>query len=139
MWVIFTEHLTYHAGTFLVRARTCIADAEHTVEDASVNRLESVTDIRKGTCHDNRHRVVDIRRLHLFLDVDLDNSITIKSLCFVCHLFLVDIFYVKTAFLAVFSVSDAFCIIFWTANIQLFFYMTKAYTRFFRIIKSGFS
>ena len=58
--MILTEHLTYDARTFLVGIVTCIADAQHTIEDASVNGLETVAHIGQGTRHNHRHRIVDV-------------------------------------------------------------------------------
>ena len=81
--VVLTEHLTNDARTLLVRIAACVADAEHTVEDAAVNRLESVANIREGTSHNHRHTIVDVRLLHLLLNVDFLNSVQINCLIFV--------------------------------------------------------
>ena len=89
MRVILTKHLTHHACAFLIRFVTCVANAGHTIEDAAVNRLEAITHIRQGTSNNHRHTVVDVRGFHLFLDVDLNDSVivdglhTVKSLIFV--------------------------------------------------------
>jgi len=43
----------------------------HPVQNPAVHRLQTVSDIRQGARHDNGHRVIDIRRFHLRLDIDL--------------------------------------------------------------------
>ena len=55
MWVVFTQHLTYHAGAFLVRVAAGISDAHHSIEYSTVYGLESVTHIRQCAGHDDRH------------------------------------------------------------------------------------
>ncbi len=42
----------------------------HGVQNAAVNRLQSVTDIGQGATDDHRHRIVEIRLLHLLFDID---------------------------------------------------------------------
>ena len=44
-----------------------------------MNRLEAIPDVRKGTGHNDRHRVVDVRSLHLFLDVNLHDPVLING------------------------------------------------------------
>ena len=58
--VIFTQHLSYHAGALFVWLVTGIANSKHSVEYTSMNRLESVSHVRERTSHDNRHGIVDI-------------------------------------------------------------------------------
>ena len=53
MRVVLTEHLTYDARTFLIRLGRYIVDAHHTIKDATVNGLESVANIGKGTGYDD--------------------------------------------------------------------------------------
>ena len=83
MRVILTEHLTYYAGTLLIRFVTGIADTQHTVKNTTMNRFETVSDIRKRTSYNHRHRIVDVRRLHFFLNVDFQNSVIVNCLIFV--------------------------------------------------------
>jgi len=40
----------------------------HGIEDAPVDGLEAVTGVRQGAPRDDRHRVVDVRLLHLLFD-----------------------------------------------------------------------
>ncbi len=81
--VVLTEHLSDYACALLVGLCAGIADAEHTVEDASVYRFESVAHVRQGACHNHRHGVVDVARLHLVLNIYLEDSVVVISLCFV--------------------------------------------------------
>ncbi len=60
MGVVLTQYLTHDAGAFLVGFVTGVADAQHTVEDAPVYRLETITHIREGTSHNHRHGIVDV-------------------------------------------------------------------------------
>ena len=85
--MILTEHLADDAGTLLVRLVAEVSDTAHTEEDAAVNRLETVTDIREGTRHNHRHGIVDVGAFHLLLDVDLHDSVLINCLIFVHYLF----------------------------------------------------
>ena len=93
--VILTQHLTYDAGTFLVRVRTCVSDAQHSVKNAAMYGLESVTNIRQGTSDNHRHTIVDVRGFHLLFNVNLQNPVLINCLIFVhfilyCFKFLSD-------------------------------------------------
>ena len=78
--VVLTKHLTDYARTFLIRLGRYVVDAHHTVENTAMNRLEAITDIREGTSHNHRHRIVDVRRLHLLLNVDFNNSVVVECL-----------------------------------------------------------
>ena len=78
VWVILSEHLTYYAGTFLVWFVTCVSDTHHTKENSSMHGLEAVSHIWQGTSHNNRHGIVDVRRLHLFLNIDFENSVLVN-------------------------------------------------------------
>ena len=51
--VILTEHLTNNTRTFLIRFVTGVSNAEHTVKNTAVHRLETIAYIREGTSHDN--------------------------------------------------------------------------------------
>ena len=53
MRMVLTQHLTHDTRAFLVRFITSVAQSKHTIEDTPVHRLESVSDIRKGTGHDH--------------------------------------------------------------------------------------
>ena len=57
--------------------RTCVCwrsgrrpGVEHPVEDPAVHRLQPVADVGQRARHDDRHRVVEERALHLLLDLD---------------------------------------------------------------------
>ena len=46
----------------------------HIVEDAAVHGFHAVAHVRQRTRHDDRHRVVDVRRFHLLFDIDGDDT-----------------------------------------------------------------
>ena len=80
MRVILTQYLTDDARTLLVRLGRYVVDAHHTIKDTAMNGFETITNIRKCTSHNDGHRIVDVRGLHLFLNVDFYNSVVVKSL-----------------------------------------------------------
>ena len=46
----------------------------HIVEDAAVHGFHTVAHVRQCSRHDDRHRVIDVRRLHLLFDIDGDDT-----------------------------------------------------------------
>ena len=68
--VVVAHHLADHARALDVRAVGTEAVLPHRVQDAPVHRLEPVLDQRQSATDDHAHRVVDVRALHLLLDVD---------------------------------------------------------------------
>ena len=69
-----TENVTYGSGALTVRLVRGKTLGKHRIEDPSVYRLETVTDIRQGTVRDNAHRIVDERLFHFFFQIDRDNG-----------------------------------------------------------------
>ena len=64
MGVVAAQHVTHAGGGFLkgpVRGEVILI---HGVEDAAVDRLETVTNIRQGTAHDDAHGVLDVGFFH---------------------------------------------------------------------------
>ena len=59
--------LADNAGALPVRAPRLEAAAVHRVQDAAVNGLEAVADVRQRPPHDHAHRVIEVRRAHLLL------------------------------------------------------------------------
>src|SRR5947209_1764184 len=70
MPVVALEHLAHHARALGVPAIVDESLAEHGVEDAAVDRLQTVARVRQGPPDDDRHRVVHVGLAHLVLDVD---------------------------------------------------------------------
>ena len=70
MGVVLAHHLADDPGALARRAIRAQPLLAHRVEDAPLNRLEPVSDVRQGPPDDDRHRVVEIRLAHLVLDVD---------------------------------------------------------------------
>ena len=78
--MVLTQHVTHGTGRFLIGFVRSIAQFHHAVEDTAVYGLQSVSHIWEGTGHDDRHGVVDVRRLHLLFDVNFYNSVLFKHL-----------------------------------------------------------
>ncbi len=70
MRVIVTHDVTDNARTLEVPAVRTVTTVVHRVEDAAMHRLQAVTDLRQRTADDDRHRVVEVRPLHLDFDTD---------------------------------------------------------------------
>ncbi len=68
MRVIFTHHVPGDAGALDVFLVPVEAQLVHPVQNAPVNRLQSVADVRKRAAHDNAHRVIEVGPLHLLHD-----------------------------------------------------------------------
>ena len=69
--VVFTEHLTDDTGALAVGAALGDVHVPHGVDDAALHGLEAVAHIGQGAGNDDRHRIVDVGRLHQVLDVVL--------------------------------------------------------------------
>src|SRR6516164_5654886 len=70
MGMVVLEHLADRAGALAVRLIGIEAQLRHGVQDAPMDRLEAVANVRQGTCHDYAHRVIEVRTAHLVFDVD---------------------------------------------------------------------
>ncbi len=66
--VVLAHHLADDEGALAVGAGRLQADVVHRVEDPAVNRLESVAGVGQGAADDHAHRVIEVRRAHLFLE-----------------------------------------------------------------------
>ena len=71
MGVIFTKHLADHLRTLAGLAAISQSEAVHTVEDPPLHGLQTVPRIGEGTRHNHGHRIVDVRTLHLLVDIHL--------------------------------------------------------------------
>ena len=67
MRVIFTQNLTHNTGALTVRTVSREAHVVYRVENTAMYRFQSITDIGQSTGHDDAHRVIEIRALHLLL------------------------------------------------------------------------
>ena len=75
--VELTEHITHDTRRLTMRLiRVEVQLVAHIVKDTTMNRFESVAHIRQSTRNDYRHRIVDVGRFHLFLDVDSNDLTT---------------------------------------------------------------
>src|SRR5690606_29284954 len=66
--VVFTHHVCDGARRLHIFAVPVVAALVGGIEDAPVDRLEAVTNIRERTTHDHAHGVVEIGALHLLND-----------------------------------------------------------------------
>ncbi len=67
--VVRAQHRTDGIRRLAVGMAGVVAALVHGVQNAAVDRLQTVAHIGQGTGHDDRHGVVQKRRLDLFLDV----------------------------------------------------------------------
>ena len=65
MRVELAEHLTDDTRGLLCLSAITQSKTVHTEKNSALHRLQTVPRIRKGTGHDNGHRVVDVRGAHL--------------------------------------------------------------------------
>lgn len=70
MRVVVTHDVADHARALVEAALGAVAAVVHGVQDASVDGLEAVPDVRQRTRDDDGHRVVEVRTLHLRLEPD---------------------------------------------------------------------
>ncbi len=66
--MIFAHHVTDDARGFAERLVGAVAALVHGVDDASLDRLEAVADIRQRPADDHAHGVIEVRALHLVFD-----------------------------------------------------------------------
>ncbi len=92
MGVELPHHLTDDTGTLREALVWAVPAVVHPVDDASVHGLESVSHIRKSSAHDDAHRIVKVRPLHLQVEIHgLNISVVVGGL-FVSHLLLYSLF-----------------------------------------------
>ena len=68
--MVFAHHVADDAGAFAGGFVGRQAHLLHGVQNAPVNRLQSVADVGQRAPDDHRHRIVEIRLLHLLFDID---------------------------------------------------------------------
>ena len=73
MRVVLTQHLAHDSSRLLVRTIGQNAKVKHAIQYAAMHRLQAVANIRQCTAHNDRHRIIDVSRLHLIRDVDLND------------------------------------------------------------------
>ena len=72
--VILAQHLADDTGGFLVGRVGAHAHVVHGVQDAPLDRLQAVAGIRQGARDDHAHGVIEVRLLHLVVDIDFSNE-----------------------------------------------------------------
>ena len=68
--VVLTHDVTHDAAALAEAAVGTVAAVVHRVEHATVHGLEAVAHVGQGSRHDDTHGVVDVRALHLLLQLD---------------------------------------------------------------------
>ena len=68
--VELTEYFTDDTGRFLGLSAVVQAQAVHTEKYAALYGFEAVPGVREGAGHDHGHRVIDVGRAHLMVDLD---------------------------------------------------------------------
>ena len=63
------------SGGLDVAALRAIAVVVHRVDDAAVDGFHAVANLGESTSNDDAHGVIDVARLHFFLDVDRADAI----------------------------------------------------------------
>ena len=79
--VVLTDNFADRPSRLLVRAVGEDARLVHGVQDAAVNRLQAVADVRQGARRDDRHRVLDEGLAHLVAELlDLERAAVLVGL-----------------------------------------------------------
>ena len=74
--VIVAHHIADHAGRLGEVAIRSVTPVKHRIDDTTVHGLEPIAHVGKCTRHDHAHRIVEIRPLHLDLEVDgIDSTV----------------------------------------------------------------
>ncbi len=71
--MVFTDHVTDHAGGFLVGLVPDVAQLVHGEQHAAMHRLQTVANIRQGAAHDHAHGVIEVALAHFVFDIDADD------------------------------------------------------------------
>ena len=79
--MVFTHDFADAVGGLLVRLVGCVAHLVHAEEHATVDGLHAVAHVGKGSRHYNRHRIVDIGRLHFVFDIDFKYTVFFQHIC----------------------------------------------------------
>ena len=69
MRVVLADDVADRTGGLHMRTVGRVTRLVHGIEDAAVNRLQAVAHVGKSARHDDAHRVLEERRLHLFAQV----------------------------------------------------------------------
>ena len=85
VWVIFTHGITYDTGTLSVRLIRAVIELNHRMKNSSLNRFQSIPDIRKSSGYNDTHGVINIGTLHRLFQI---NFIYIIKNSAVVHIFL---------------------------------------------------
>jgi len=71
--VIFTDHVTDHAGRLFVSFVPVIPQHIHRIKHAAMHRFQAITDVRQRTSYDDTHGIVQVGLAHLVFEVYLQH------------------------------------------------------------------
>jgi hypothetical protein len=77
--VELADHVADGARTLLELGTGLQAQLTHRVNDASLHRLEAVTDVRQRTIEDDVHRVVEVRLLRILAKGDALDAVIVDT------------------------------------------------------------
>ena len=69
MWMIFTHGITDDTGTLTMWLVRSVIQLNHCIQNTSLYRFQSISDIRQCTGSNNRHRIIDIGSFHCFFQI----------------------------------------------------------------------
>src|SRR5690606_37094558 len=70
--MIFAEYLADDAGALFVGGTGREPEIAHPIQHPAMYRLQPVAHVRQRAADDHRHRIVDVGRFHLLLNIDRD-------------------------------------------------------------------
>ena len=104
--VVFSQHLTDDLGAFAGRCGKAQAEAVHAEEHAALHGFEAVAHVREGAGDDDGHRIVDVGRPHLAVNLHLlDGAFRLLGNLGILLDFVVVIFHFLIAVMAVSTAS----------------------------------
>ena len=77
--VVLAHHVADDARALGEVAVRAVAAVEHRVEHAAMDGLESVADVGQGAADDHAHRVIEVRPLHLEVEINLFDPVDFCS------------------------------------------------------------
>src|SRR6185312_5111777 len=80
--MVLTHHVPDDSGAFTCRAIRLQSHLLHRVQNATMDRLQSVANIGQSAPDDDGHRIVEIRTTHLFFDIDRLNVESARAAAF---------------------------------------------------------
>src|SRR6202035_5877812 len=76
--VVMLEHLADDRGTLLIAGPRGHSLVLHRVEDAAMDGLEAIANVRQRPAHDDAHRIVHVARTHLVLELQRQDGTDVE-------------------------------------------------------------